>query len=577
MASSLPQSRIMSKGQPNAHHLTAHHLTAHHPNAHHLAAWAGKGAWPCVIFGYWLGFPNMLASLPLLATCVPLGLAVIGCHASSTKKALVHGWLAAFIGHVLALYWLCVPISQVGGLPLWAAIPCALFVCLALAGQGALFALAARRFWVRQSALSGLAMALVWYFLEWAFALVAGFPWLPLSGALAVWPWTMQLADTLGATLVGSLWAGAILVLAGGLFPLRIASMAAGIVLVLVLALYGQTSGEFRAGVDAVGPREAANAWPEPSDDPDAFPLLLVEGNIDQNQKWVEAFLAQTVDTYVSLTRGAIESALARGEAMGTSRKELSAWLARGLIVWPETAMPFDLARAPHTRRIMALAMEAGMPLTTGSPARDVGNDGRVVVYNRLWLLNRNGFPAGTYDKEHLVPFGEYVPSFFRWKFLEGLLQEVGAYTEGTRTGPLTLGALSMGPLICYEAVFPWLANERVNQGANVLLDVSNDGWFGDTAAPWQHLALTGLRAVEQNRYLVRCTNTGISAVFDNRGRLVFQGPQFTAEALWARARTVAEKSRFNRIFHTLPIVCAVLCATLLFFTRRKPDHASAQ
>lgn len=558
----------MSKGQPNAHFLTTWVFWV-------ARYWIGLGlAWLCVVFGYWLGFPNTFAQFPFLALCVPLGLAALGVYASSTKKAFLHGWLAAFIGHVCALYWLYVPISQVGGLPLWGAVPCALFVCLVLASQGAVFSLLARRFWVHGSILSGLAMALVWYFLEWAYALVAGFPWLPLSGALAVWPWTMQLADTLGATLVGSLWAGGLLILVGGLFPVRLASVAAGIALFLVLGLYGQMNDDYRTEVETVGPEQAVNARPVPSDDPNAFPLLFVEGNIDQNQKWVEAFRTQTVEAYVSLTRGALE--IAREQA-GVSPEALSAWLARGLIVWPETAMPFDLARSAHTRSLMALVMEVSMPLATGSPAQDVDNEGRIVVYNRLWLLNRNGLPAGTYDKEHLVPFGEYVPSFFRWKFLEGLLQEVGAYTEGTRTRPLVLGALSMGPLICYEAVFPWLANERVNQGANVLIDVSNDGWFGDTAAPWQHLALTGLRALEQNRWLVRCTNTGISAVFDNRGRLVFQGPQFTAEALWAEAKVVTEKSRFNQIFHILPIVCAVLCAAILAFIRRKPENASAQ
>ena len=104
--------------------------------------------------------------------------------------------------------------------------------------------------------------------------------------------------------------------------------------------------------------------------------------------------------------------------------------------------------------------------------------------------------------------------------------------------------------------------------GANVLIDVSNDGWFGDTAAPWQHLALTGLRALEQNRWLVRCTNTGISAIFDARGRLVFSGPQFQAQALWAQARTENETSPFHKLFYALPAVCALLLAGLLYLTR---------
>ena len=112
-----------------------------------------------------------------------------------------------------------------------------------------------------------------------------------------------------------------------------------------------------------------------------------------------------------------------------------------------------------------------------------------------------------------------------------------------------------------------------------MLVDVSNDAWFGDTSAPWQHLALTGLRALEQNRYLVRCTNSGISAIFDNRGRLVFEGPQFCAGALWAEAASVSEPSRFHRYFYHIPPVCAGLLAVLLlmeYLHARRLSRAAA-
>lgn len=533
-------------------------------------------AWAFIVLGLWLGYPNKLVSLPFAALLYPLGLAMVGRFASSARQAFVEGWLVALTGHVLALYWLYVPIITVGGLPLAAAVPCAIVVCLVLATQCGVFALAARAFWRPDQALSSLAMALVWYFLEWAWALTAGFPWLPISGALAPLAWSMQAADTLGATLTGSLWAGCVLALGGavlsGFVEGRTRSFATGFVTALVLAgaLGGYGIWRTWERVPAVGPQAAPMVLPSPNPAPGTFPVLLVEGNIDQNQKWVEAFRTATVKTYTELTLQAVEKARSRAERAGGEQavQAMDAWLTKGLILWPETAMPFDLARSNHTRQIMAMVVAAHMPLLTGAPAQEAGPGRSLQIFNRVWLLDANGYPAGSYDKEHLVPFGEYVPSFFRWKFLEGLLQEVGAYSVGTRTEPLRTGSLSLGPLICYEAVFPWLAQERVAKGATVLADVSNDAWFGDTSAPWQHLALTGLRAIEQNRYLVRCTNSGISAIFDNRGRCVFQGPQFSAGALWAEAAAISAPSLFHLWFRHIPLICACVLAALLLIGR---------
>ncbi len=523
-----------------------------------------------VALGYWLGFPGRNFCLPPLVLLVPAGLALLGAGAASGRQAFLRAWAAAFLGHILALSWLTVPLGQVGGLPLAAAVPCALLVCLVLATQGGLFALAARRFWRKDSFGTALALGLVWYFLELGYSLTADFPWLPLSGALIVWPWTLQAADTLGAALTASLWAAAALACAGGLIERRPRPICLGLLLAGLLGGYGLLALSLHPAIPVTGPDRAASALPRADMDEGDFPVLLVEGNIDQNQKWVEAYRRGTLETYGRLTLEAL--ARARG-ALPPDSKILS----RALVVWPETAMPFDLAGAPESRRLREIVLSAGLPLVTGAPGYDFGRDRRRRIYNRVWLLSGDGRAAGSYDKEHLVPFGEYVPSFFRWKFLEGLLQEVGAYSQGTRTEPLRTGGLALGPLVCYEAVFPWLAQERVAKGANLLLDVSNDGWFGDTAAPWQHQALTQLRALEQKRWLVRCTNTGISSVTDSRGRAVFLGPQFRTEALWAEARLESGHSLFHRLFFFLPAAAAVLLLLLLRFNRKTRNHAATE
>ena len=184
----------------------------------------------------------------------------------------------------------------------------------------------------------------------------------------------------------------------------------------------------------------------------------------------------------------------------------------------------------------------------------------------------------------HLVPFGEYVPSWLDWDFLAALLQEVGTYTPGKSAEPLRNGRLALGMLICYEGVFPWLAQERVAKGANILVDISNDGWFGATPAPRQHLYLTALRAIEQRRWILRGTNTGISAVIDHRGRPVVSGGQFRQQWLWGRARLMDGVSLYHRLAPLIPPFGLLLCMAVLFApamrstsNTTRPQHAATE
>ena len=528
----------------------------------------------CVLLGFCPGFPVLSFSVPLLVLLYPLGIACLGVRAQSDRQAFMYGLAAAGLGHAIALFWLRNPMSIVGGLPMALAILLTFVVCLLLAAQAGIYAVMARRLWQPHLLRSAIAMGLAWYFLEYGYALIVGFPWLPLSGALILWPWTMQLADTLGAYLASALWLMAAFALYGGLAARKIAPAAAGIVLAGCLSAYGLAALSATPMTGYTGPAAAETALPLPPADSDVFPVLMTDGNIDQNQKWVESYRRSTVATYDRLTRGALQKAAGQKDAFLQQGQTLEDYLAKGIIIWSETAMPFDLPTSPYTAGLTALAKQSSMGLVTGAPGYEREDGNILKVYNRIWLITAQGRPGGYYDKEHLVPFGEYIPSFFRLSFLDGLLQGVGAYTEGTKTDPLKYGRLALGPLVCYEAIFPWLAQDRVSAGANVLLDVSNDGWFGATAAPWQHLWLTGLRALEQNRWLVRCTNTGISAVFDCRGRLVFEGPQFAACALWASARIIETPSRFHALFYILPLICGIILIGLVWSIRRKGQSA---
>lgn len=504
------------------------------------------------ILGLWLGFPNDFISAPPLALLWPLSLAALGLGAPSVGAALRRGWLASLLGAVAALYWLSLPVHDVGGLPWALAVPCAVFISALVTFQGGLFCAAARLARVLAPWRLALGLALLWYLLEYAAAVLIGFPWLSLSGALAVWPLLVQAADTLGAYATGGLWLWACLLalfafpgLAGTwtFRPRRLAC--GGLILALTLA-YGHW-------------RLAATPLELSPEGPGSVAVLFVEGNVDQGQKWLPDMQAETVDIYCTLTERGLAALGWHGDAAGGEPP---------LVIWPETALPFFFQTHRLSARVLDLVRKEQIPLLFGAPGVErpaQGTGAEPLIFNRAFLLGPDGRLEGWYDKEHLVPFGEYSPSWLNWPFLEALLQGVGVYTEGTATAPLTYGNLALGVLICYEGIFPWLAQARVSDGANILADISNDGWFRGTPASRQHLALTVLRALEQERWLLRGTNTGISAVVDTRGRLTASGPQFRAGTLAARARLCDGLSRYHLLAPWLPLLAAVaLCGVAL-------------
>lgn len=486
----------------------------------------------------WLAFPNGWFSLPPLALLLPVCLALQGFSAPTPGSALRRGWLGTLAGMAALLYWLTIPMATVGNLPLALAAVCAVLVAACLAGIGGLFSLLAHHLRGRDPLARAWLLGLAWYGLEYVYALVAGFPWLPLGGALAAWPLWIQAADITGAYLLAGLWVTALLCLWRWRRP---ACLVTGLLLPALLLGYG--------------------AWrlhhtPLETDPrgPDSVAVLFAEGNIDQNQKWVPAYQRRTVETYLRLTQE--ELARHPGET--------------ALIVWPETALPFNFdSNGILSTLVRNLARQAGSPLLTGVPGFQYDAAGRMQVFNRALLLDARGRTAGHYDKEHLVPFGEYVPQWLNWNFLADLLQEVGVYTPGRSAAPLVHGDMRLGMLICYEAIFPWLAQARVEHGANLLVDISNDGWFGRSPAALQHLYLAALRTVEQGRWLLRGTNTGISAIIDARGRITVRGGQFQEAALWGRARLQQGTTVFHELGHWLPLAAALLWLGIFWGTRR--------
>jgi len=190
-----------------------------------------------------------------------------------------------------------------------------------------------------------------------------------------------------------------------------------------------------------------------------------------------------------------------------------------GLIVWPETPAPFYLSEDPSFReRVHRIAEESHSYFLLGY----VGTAGEMVS-NSAGLVDPRGNLVSRYDKMHLVPFGEYVPLKRLLFFAEKLVQQVGDFAPGTDYTISSLDSHKVSTVICYESIFPGLVREFIQRGSELIVVITNDGWFGESSAPFQHLRMGVVRAVENRRYMVRNANTGISAIIDPYGRILAQ------------------------------------------------------
>jgi apolipoprotein N-acyltransferase len=238
----------------------------------------------------------------------------------------------------------------------------------------------------------------------------------------------------------------------------------------------------------------------------------FIQGNVAQDVKWDPAYQESTIDHYETMTREAV--------ADGAE-----------LVVWPETAAPFFFQEEGELRdRILDLARRLAVPLVVGSPAFTVEN-GTLLMHNRVYLVTPDGTAEQSYDKMELVPFGEYVPLKSFFFFVDKVVEGVGDFRAGTTPVVFHTARGNFGTLICYEGIFPGLTRQFVAGGADFLVNVTNDAWFGRTSAPYQHLAMATIRAIENRVPLVRVANTGFSAMVDADGTIRWRTGLF--ESAW--------------------------------------------
>src|SRR5689334_7660631 len=300
----------------------------------------------------------------------------------------------------------------------------------------------------------------------------------------------------------------------------------------------------------------------------------VVQPNIDQAVKWDQNFRDETLRRYDRLT-----------DSFGYGTD---------LVVWPEAATPFIYEREPvYQLQLVAMANRASAPLLFGSPAVRFDADRKPFLLNSVYLLSPDGQLLGRYDKQHLVPFGEYIPlkSSILF-FLEKLVEGIGDFQAGL--GPTILSfqlkesdgggparRVQFGVVICYEVIFPDLVRRMATGGAEFLVTITNDAWFGDSSAPFQHFSMVVFRSVENHLAFARAANTGISGFIDPFGRIIAASPLFTQTALQAEIPVRQTKTFYSRHGDVFAYGCMLIsllfCLYGFFGTKgAEPDAVAA-
>ncbi|MES2220384.1 MAG: apolipoprotein N-acyltransferase [Acidobacteriota bacterium] len=234
------------------------------------------------------------------------------------------------------------------------------------------------------------------------------------------------------------------------------------------------------------------------------------------------------------------------------------------VIVWPESPAPFENGDARFRHWVSALAEDAHAPMIVGDIAIDrVTGQSRPPIYNSASFVAPDGTFVGRYDKMHLVPFGEYTPFPELLSFAGSLTDQVGHMTPGRRRVVFAADGHRYGVFICYESIFADEVRQFVKLGADVLVNISDDGWYGDTSAPWQHLNMSRMRAIENNRWLLVDTNSGVTAVIDPRGRVVQSSARHVETSLAAHFNYVSQETFYTRHGDWLAWLCAIIAIVL--------------
>jgi apolipoprotein N-acyltransferase len=469
-------------------------------------------------------------------------------------QGFVLGYVCGILWYLGTCYWVYGTMKQYGGVP----APIAVLILILAAMHEALYhglfgflvAVVAGRDGSQRRALA--AAPFLWVVAEFALTRISAFPWELLGYAQTANPTLTRLATLTGVyglsweiMLVNSVFAAAFLVARGRRRWLLLAASGAAAIL-------------------------QAGQWIPPAPPPAAadHTALLVQQNVPIQANWTRDYFENTLR---DLTSRSVEAA---GDARSAGKADLT--------IWPESPSPFYTSDPLFQNAVSAMARQAQTWVVAGSigvePAMH-SNGQESKVFNSAALISPQGEWVGRYDKVHLVPFGEYLPFPRLFSFAGGLTKEVGEFSRGTSRLPLDAGSRRLGVFICYESIFPDEVRQFAAKGAQVFVNISNDGWYGDSGAWKQHLQQTEMRAIENDRWVLLTTNTGLTAAIDPAGRVVAQVPRKERSVLMAPYALISGTTFYTRHGDWFAYLCAIISAGVLLArfgfssARRKPSE----
>jgi apolipoprotein N-acyltransferase len=489
-----------------------------------------------------LSFPKFGHSAFGWIALTPLLVAL--CGDSRLPRAFGLGLLTGVIYFTGTLYWITRVMAMYGGLQGWVAVLINALLIAYLALFPALFALIMRRLVLVHGPPALAAVPLVWVTNELGRTyLLSGFPWVLLGYSQATVLPIAQFASLFGVYGVSMLVAAvsaALAFVAVGPAKTRLAPVVTVFAIVLAVAVWGSR-------------RVSHSAWTREGD---PIRVGLIQGNVDQGEKWDPARATAIFQDYLRMTR----------EAIG-QRAEL--------VIWPESSTPFFFEEdRPAAEMVRHLARQARVTLLVGSDQVEWRAEGTKRIadkyYNAAFLVRPDGTTAGAYRKMHLVPFGEYVPMKELLFFAGPLVEKVGPFSPGLDPTLLPVNGHPISVAICYEVVYPDLIRQFVVRGSELLTTITNDAWFGATSAPYQHFEQASMRAIEEGRYLVRSANTGISGIVDPYGRVVARTGIFQPAVLLGEARLLRTSTFFMRHGDIAAYASGVMTLVMLLASRRR-------
>jgi apolipoprotein N-acyltransferase len=488
----------------------------------------------------------------------------------STKLQAASPWQAFLLAYACGIlwfagtcYWIFGTMRQFGGmstpLALLALFLFCLYLGLYLGLFGLLLGLMAGPGRDYRRAL--VAAPFLWVATELARTRITGFPWNLLGTAQVdnvplcrIATWTGVYGISCEIVLVNVAVAAAFLVPRQKRAALLVAALAAAAVL---------QSGRLVEPPAAVADREA----------------LLVQQNIPIAVRWPPDYFDRTLSELTSLTlKSAADAAAQASSGQDLSRQNSATKI--DLIIWPESPAPFYTSDPRFRNAISDMAHRAGTWVVTGAvgtaPAAQSG--GQELIFNSAAIVSPTGEWTGRYDKVHLVPFGEYLPFPSLFSFAGGLSKEVGEFEAGSSRVPLDAVGTKLGVFICYESVFPDDIRQFANQGAQVFVNISNDGWYGDSGAWSQHVNQTRMRAIENERWILSAANTGLTGAIDPYGRMVVRAPRKERTTLVAPYALTYVTTFYSRHGDWFAMLCAIISLAALIErfafskNRKKPE-----